>query len=161
RLEASGADAELVRLARDCLARDLADRPRDAGEVAARLTAYRAGVQQRLRQAELERTRAEVQAGEERKRRRLAVGLAAGLLLRVLAGGGGAWRLQQQRAAARSRQAQADGEALQALGRGRGLLGKGWQAHDLGKLAEARAEAERAADIARSGAASATVRQQT
>ena len=48
-----GADADLVALAKDCLAREPEDRPRDAGAVAGRVTAYLAGVQERLRRAEL------------------------------------------------------------------------------------------------------------
>ena len=49
RLDACGADAELIALAKDCLAREPEDRPRDAGAVAERVTAYLAGVQERLR----------------------------------------------------------------------------------------------------------------
>ena len=40
RLDACGADAELIAMARDCLAREPEDRPRDAGAVAERVTAY-------------------------------------------------------------------------------------------------------------------------
>ena len=43
RLDGCGADAELVALASDCLAAEPEDRPRDAGEVARRMTAYLAG----------------------------------------------------------------------------------------------------------------------
>ena len=53
RLDACGADAELIALARDCLAAEPEDRPRDAGVVAERITAYLAGVQERLRAAEI------------------------------------------------------------------------------------------------------------
>jgi tetratricopeptide (TPR) repeat protein len=89
RLEACGADEKLVWLARVCLAAEPADRPPHSGAVAEAMAAYQAGVQQRLRQAEVDRARAEVRAGEERKRRRLAVALAAlaVLLLAGLAGG--------------------------------------------------------------------------
>ncbi len=41
RLEASGSDAELIALAKECLAPELEDRPRHAGEVAGRINAYR------------------------------------------------------------------------------------------------------------------------
>src|SRR5262249_37505352 len=64
RLDACAADAGLVALARACLAREVEDRPRSAGTVAERTTAYLAGVQEKLRRAELERV-------EERARRRL------------------------------------------------------------------------------------------
>ena len=55
RLEQCGADPELLALARDCLAAEPDDRPADAGVVAGRMTAYLAGVQERLREAELSR----------------------------------------------------------------------------------------------------------
>src|SRR5271157_1981199 len=45
RLDASGADPELIGLARDCLAAEAEQRPRNAGEVARRISAYQAGVQ--------------------------------------------------------------------------------------------------------------------
>src|SRR5699024_8816384 len=48
-------DPELAALCKACLAAEPEDRPRDAGEVAARVTAYRAGVQERLRRAEIAR----------------------------------------------------------------------------------------------------------
>jgi serine/threonine-protein kinase len=99
RLDACGADAELVGLARDCLAAELAGRPRDAGAVGARVVAYLAGVQERLRAAELERARAEARAVEERRRRRLQLGLAASILaLTALGGLGLAYWLQQHQA---------------------------------------------------------------
>jgi signal transduction histidine kinase len=65
RLEASGADAELVGLAKRCLAPRPEARPRDAGEVAQALADYRAGVQERLRSAELERALAQTRAQQE------------------------------------------------------------------------------------------------
>ncbi len=107
RLDQCGADAELVRLARACLARDAAERPRDAGAVAAAVAAYQAGVQERLRQAEMERAQAEIKAAEERKRRRLTLALAASLLLLVVGAsvaGLGYQRVQADRAAEKARQ---------------------------------------------------------
>ena len=59
RLDACGADAELAGLARECLACEPEDRPRNAGAVTERLTAYLAGVQERLRTAELARVEAQ------------------------------------------------------------------------------------------------------
>src|SRR5207248_359826 len=67
RLDRCGADAELVLLARACLAPRRDDRPADGRAVAEAVSAYLKGVQERQRQAELARTRAE----EERQRRRL------------------------------------------------------------------------------------------
>ena len=76
RLDACGADAELAGLARDCLACEPEDRPRNASVVTERLTAYLAGVQERLRTAELARVEAQARAEEEAKRRILADALA-------------------------------------------------------------------------------------
>ncbi len=67
RLEACGADSELVILAQDCLAAEPASRPRDAGLVAGRVAAYLAAVQERLKAAEL--ARVEAQRGPRRPRR--------------------------------------------------------------------------------------------
>jgi hypothetical protein len=52
RLDGCGADAELVALAKACLAAEPDARPRDAGVVAQKVAAYLAGVQERLRAAE-------------------------------------------------------------------------------------------------------------
>ena len=115
RLDACGAEAELVALAKSCLAAAPRDRPRDAGVVVAALTAHLAGVQERLKAAELARARAESRAAEERKRRLLVAGLAASLLaLAALGGGGGLW-LTRQRAA---RVEAADREATDGAARG-------------------------------------------
>ena len=64
RLDNCGADAELVALARHCLAAEPEERPREAGEVARRMTAYLSGVQERLRAAELARAAEEARAEE-------------------------------------------------------------------------------------------------
>ena len=72
RLDASGAEPELVALCKKCLAFEPADRPAHAGIVAQLITAYLASVQERLEQARVERAAVEVRAREERKRRRLA-----------------------------------------------------------------------------------------
>ncbi len=89
RLDACGADVEVVRLSRACLAPEARDRPQDAQAVADALTAYLDGVQTRLRQAQLAEAAARAKAVEEAKRRRLALALAATVLLAVTAGGGG------------------------------------------------------------------------
>jgi serine/threonine protein kinase len=98
RLSACGADAELAALCRDCLAPAPEDRPRDASLVAQRISAFQAGVQERLRQAELERAQAQVKAGEERKRRRLTVWLTSAVVALLALGVCGLWWLQQQKA---------------------------------------------------------------
>src|SRR5205823_4424686 len=84
RLDGCGADSELVAVARRCLAVDPADRPADAGQVAADVAAYRADVDARLRTAERDRAAAEAAAAGERKRLRVvqwAAGLIAGVLV--------------------------------------------------------------------------------
>ena len=98
RLEHCGADDELLALARDCLAAVAKDRPADAGVVAGRMTAYLAGVQERLREAELSRAaesaraqEAEAKVSAERRARRLTAALAATVLLAGVLGGAG-WR---------------------------------------------------------------------
>jgi serine/threonine-protein kinase len=97
RLDGCGAEAELVRLAKACLCPEREGRPRDAGEVAGAVAAYRAGVQERLHQSEREQAAAQVREEEQRKRRRLRLVLAAALLLVVgLAGDGVWWLLEQQ-----------------------------------------------------------------
>jgi serine/threonine protein kinase/Flp pilus assembly protein TadD len=98
RLDVSGQEAELVSICKECLALEPEKRPRDAGVVAARLGAYRAGVQERLRRAELDRETAQVKAREERRRRRVALGLAASLLVLVLSVAGAALWYQQYQA---------------------------------------------------------------
>ncbi len=99
RLERCGADAELVRLALRCLAFQPLERPAHAGAVAEAVTAYRAGVEARLRQAEVDGAAARARAAEERKRRRLTLALAGSVLLTVLLGSGGWLWISQERAA--------------------------------------------------------------
>jgi serine/threonine-protein kinase len=55
RLEACGADVELIDLARSCLRPERDRRPRNAGDISRRLTVHQEGVQERLRAAELAR----------------------------------------------------------------------------------------------------------
>jgi WD40 repeat protein/serine/threonine protein kinase len=70
RLDASGADPELVALCKRCLTRERAARPPDAGAVAQAVSAHLAAAEERARRAELDRVRAEGEARERRKRRR-------------------------------------------------------------------------------------------
>jgi serine/threonine-protein kinase len=99
RLECCGADAELVILAKDCLAAERDNRPRDAGIVAGRVTAYEAGVQARVQAAERERAVALARAVEERRRRKLQLALAAALLAFTTLGGLSTTYFLQQRQA--------------------------------------------------------------
>jgi Tfp pilus assembly protein PilF len=77
RLEACGADRELVQLAKACLAARLEDRLRDAGLVAATMTTYLNGVQEKLRAAEVEQAAAEARAAAEEQARKAAEAQAA------------------------------------------------------------------------------------
>jgi tetratricopeptide (TPR) repeat protein len=86
RLDGCGADAELIALAKRCLAPERGDRASDAGVVAQAVAAYLEMVRERLRQAEVARGQALVRVQEERKRRRLTLVLA-GVVLLVLLGG--------------------------------------------------------------------------
>jgi tetratricopeptide (TPR) repeat protein len=118
RLDGCGADPELIQLCKECLTAERDARPRAAGVVAARLAAYQEGVRERLRQAELQRAAAEERAAGERKRRRLAVGLAAAVLALVVVGSAsGLWvqRVATERREAASRQRQAIETALDKM----------------------------------------------
>ncbi len=64
RLKACGAEAELIGLARDCLAPERGRRPRSAGQVSGRMTAFLTGLQERLRSAELARAAEQARAEE-------------------------------------------------------------------------------------------------
>jgi eukaryotic-like serine/threonine-protein kinase len=94
------------------------------------------------------------------RRRPAAAGLLAALVLLVLVGAVGAGLQYRQWSGARDRRDRTDQEVRAVLDRARGTLDDAWQAQDLGKLAEAAADGNRAADIARSGAATPAVRQE-
>jgi serine/threonine protein kinase len=106
RLAESGGDGVLLDLARRCLAAAPADRPRDAGEVSSAMTAYLAGVQEKLRSAEMDRARAQATASEERKRRKVEFRMAAAILVALAAGIAGV-ATQWSRAEANLRKSQA------------------------------------------------------
>jgi serine/threonine-protein kinase len=122
-LAACGADEELVGLARRCLGARAEERPAGGAAVAAALTAYLAGVQERLRKAELDRAAARARAVEERKRRRISLALAAAVLALVAVGAGGGLLVQRQAATRQAEhdrheaeQARREGERRQAVG---------------------------------------------
>ncbi len=145
RLDASGADPGLISLAKDCLAREAHDRPATAGAVSDRVTAYLAGVQERLRRAELERI-------EERARRKVTTVVASALILAGLLGGGGLAWVQRQRADRMERTEQVVGEALADASR---LLGEARSAPpgDAGRWSAALAAAKRAEGLLAQGEA--------
>ena len=80
RLDACGADPELVALCKRCLAADRDARPRDAEEVARSVTDHLAAAEERARRAELDRVRAE----ESRKRQGVQALLVGSVLVLLL-----------------------------------------------------------------------------
>jgi serine/threonine protein kinase/formylglycine-generating enzyme required for sulfatase activity len=104
RLEASGAEPALVALCKRCLAGEREERLRNAGEVAAAVHGIRAEGEERARRAELDRVKAEgekvaaeLQAVEQRKRRRVQLLLAGFVILAAVGGGIAANGVQRQR----------------------------------------------------------------
>jgi serine/threonine-protein kinase len=126
RLDACGADPELLGLARGCLADEPRQRQRDAGEVALAIGRHLDGVQERLRRAELERAAevaraaearrtaaaAEARAAAERRARWLTVALAASVLALAAGGGLGTAAVLRQRQAHAATVARALGEVV-------------------------------------------------
>ena len=98
RLDTCAADPELVALCRRCLSTYRDDRPRNAGEVAAAVAGLRAAAEERARQAELDRIRAELQAAEQAKRKRVVFALGVSLASLIALAGGAAWYVQKERA---------------------------------------------------------------
>ena len=135
RLDGGGIDAELVGLTKACLAVEPNDRPEDGAAVAARVAAYRASVEERLRRAELERAAAEVRAVEEWRRRRAQLALAGAVLLLLTLAGGGGWYLRQQSLERQAEQARQETERV----RREGELVRAVD-DDLNRLARAREE---------------------
>ncbi len=88
RLAASGADAEIVDLARKCLSPDPRARPRDAGGVATVIRAYFDAMDEKARAAEVEAAEAQARAEGERKTRFLELVIAVVLFVAILVGGG-------------------------------------------------------------------------
>ncbi len=86
-LDGSGADPELIALAKKCLAGRAEDRPTNAQEVAEAVSRYRAGVDARLQQAERDRAVSVAESREQRKRWKVQLTLA-GVVAAMLAGAG-------------------------------------------------------------------------
>src|SRR5262249_11556503 len=121
RLDASGAEPDLLALCKRCLAFEPAERPADAGAVAAAVAGLRAAAGERARRAELERGRreggraaAELQAAEQRRRRHVQLALAAAVVALLLGGGAFAFWRNAQAQTARERDAR-NAEAVAAL----------------------------------------------
>jgi serine/threonine-protein kinase len=153
-LEACGGEADLVAIAKDCLAREREDRPRSASVVAERVTAYLTSMQERLKVADRDRAVAEARSVEERKQRRLQVGLAASVIALMALGGGGFIWNQGQKAARIAKTARGVDEALAEASR---LQGEAQAAPpvDLAKWTLALSAAKRARDLLAQGEADA------
>ncbi len=156
RLDACGADRELIAVAKGCLSSEPEDRPREAGAVSGRLTGYLAGVQERLRSAERERAAAEARAEEQGKRRRVQAVLGLAFTGLLVLGGAFAWWAQEQGRARRAEKDRAVGRALEdAIAR----FGQAQGAdRNLTLWAEARAAALHAGEQAAAAGAPAEVR---
>ncbi len=72
RLDACGADSELITLAKHCLELEPKDRPRDASVLAERVSGYLESVETKLRETELAKVDAQVRAEELHRRQKLA-----------------------------------------------------------------------------------------
>ena len=81
RLDASEVDAELIEIVHNALALEPNDRLRDAGELSKRISSYIESVDNRLKQAELDRQQAVTRSEEAYKRQRVMFALAASLLI--------------------------------------------------------------------------------
>jgi serine/threonine-protein kinase len=131
RLDGCGADAELIALAKQCLAPEAIDRPKDAQAVADGPSAYLNGVQERLQTAQRERAVALAHEAEQRKRRRVQAALVAAVVALLVGGGAFAWWRDAQAQAGRERDAR-NGEAVAAL------LGQAEEALKAGDAAKAK-----------------------
>jgi tetratricopeptide (TPR) repeat protein len=118
RLDRCGAEPEVVALCQRCLAVEPEDRPVDGNAVARRVAELRVAAEERARAAELSRARAEVQAAEQAKRRRVvqrAAGAVTAVLLLGLAGTGvGLWKADAARQAAEVAEQDANEKRLAA-----------------------------------------------
>jgi tetratricopeptide (TPR) repeat protein len=159
RLDACGADMELIALTRTCLAAEAIDRPKDAQAVADGLTAYLNGVQERLHQAELAEAEARAKAVEEAKRRRLTLALAATVLLALTLGGGGYLYVKNERDA---RQAQVAREVDDAVNKATALREKAKVAPVGGAalFGQAREQTQRALALVETGPADELLQEQ-
>ena len=166
-LDGCGADAELISLARACLAPEPLDRPRDAARVVEAIAVYRAGVDERLRRAELARVEEQARAehereariltearvAQERRARRLAVALAVAVMALATLAGSTLWSIDRQnrdRAARFAKTARDVDEALAEVAQHRDEA-RAAPVGDLTKWNEALGAARRADDLMKQG----------
>jgi WD40 repeat protein/serine/threonine protein kinase len=87
RLDASGADPDLIALCKRCLSVEPVDRPATGDEVAAAVATLRRVAAVRAEQAEREKHAAEVREGEQRKRRKALQWWASAVVSVLMIGG--------------------------------------------------------------------------
>jgi serine/threonine-protein kinase len=140
RIEASGADPALLKLCLECLTPAREMRPADASVLARAMHEFLVTVEERARKAEIE-------AAEERRARKLTLALAGTIVLALLLTGGGFWWAARERAK-RTELTRDEVEAAQ---------GESIQLGQAGKPDEALAAARRALARAESGGADAAL----
>lgn len=106
RLDASGTDAELIKLVKQCLMAAPAARPASAGILAERIHEHVVSIEERAHLAQVEAAEARVRVREEQKARKLTLALGGTVLVALLAGGAG-WIFLQEQEAERERAAAA------------------------------------------------------
>ncbi|MCR9292997.1 MAG: protein kinase [bacterium] len=111
RLDASGAEADLVALAKSALQAEPEDRPQDAGQMAKAITEHFESVQERLKRSELQRVEAETRSVEERRRKKLYLAIAGLAVAAIGSVAIGAWRsAAHQKELAQAAQERADAQ---------------------------------------------------
>jgi len=149
RIAECDADDELKAIANQCLIAAPEARPRDGGEVQARIGAYLAGLEEKARAAQVEAAEERIRVVEAKRKQRLTLALAASIVLTFVLGGGGWWWIrnrEQTRAAARREQFQTlvlaagratdPAAALAATARARDVLAPGGVAMPATALAD-------------------------
>ncbi|MEI8382167.1 MAG: protein kinase [Planctomycetota bacterium] len=86
RLEACGADAELIALTKHCLELEPQNRPRDAGVLVGRVSAYLESVETKLRETERAKFDAQVRAEELHRRQKLAFSAGTAIVASLVIG---------------------------------------------------------------------------
>ncbi len=155
RLDACGADPELLKLTKQCLMPAPAARPANAGVLAERVHAYVISVEERAHAAQVANAAAQVRAEEERKARKLTLVLGAAVVAILLVGGGG-WAFVQSERTAREREqvehmrevAQRDARLAAEVG---DALNEASAHEGAGRFEEAIQSAQRARALAESG----------
>ncbi len=140
-IDRCAADPEVRALAKRCLSADPDDRPRTAGEVAEEINRYLDSLEERARRSELDAAEARVKAQEERRARRLTLGIGTLAVVLIV---GGAWAVVERM----QRRSDAEGAMLSTLAEADDLLATGLSARDLTRLQRGRDLAQHALSLA-------------